>query len=420
MAKATINNKIDKISRTPPSKIVYSPLKLYAKQILNRFNVSFNYLDHIPEKGPCFILFNHAARIDYIYVAWAALPRRLNFVSAYHEFYHANNFRFLRLLHAIPKRNYVTDLQAIAKIKEAINNGCAVAIAPEGKNSNYGCSTPIHTNTGGFLKNFHVPVYVAKINGSYLSCPKASNINRYGKIEVTLKKIDLEKIDNKDLDNYINEELRYDDYSWQEEQKIKWQHKDSMANNLERILYKCPKCGQEFKMVSHDNTIECKNCHYQVNTDEYYHFKDPLNNFKSPSEWVRFERKAIINEIKNNSKYSFNVHVKLGTLDPYKFTKKGKMSNICGEGIVTVDHQGLHFQGKKNNKPFVFNLDYHNVFTLGVTQCLNSNMIYVNNEFYELFPEYHCVLKLKMLVEEMQRLHTNIWPNFKWEDNLYH
>lgn len=419
MAKASIVEKINKMHIKKPPMLFYYLLCIYARLKLRHLRASIVRYDHIPKKGPCFILFNHGSRIDFLYVAIAAFPRRLNFVGAYHEYFRNINHIFMHYTHAIPKKNSISDLQAIGKIKEAINNGCAVAIAPEGKNSNYGRNTPILSNTGRFLKMFNVPIYVAKINGAYLSCPKASSIERRGKVEITLKKISLNDVKDSELDNFINQELRFDDYEWQATKKIKWKHKDPMANHLERILYQCPKCGQEYKMATHDNIIECQNCHYHATTDEYYSFNDPLKQLKSPSEWVRLERKNIIKAIRENNQYSFSVKVKIGMLNPYKYTKHNKMSYLCGEGTLTIDHQGFHFIGKKNGLPHVFNVNYFNIFTVGVTQRLESIMAYVNNEFYQMFPEYNCALKIKMLVEEMQRLHSNIWPNFTWESDLY-
>ncbi len=98
----------------------------------------------------------------------------------------------------------------------------------------------------------------------------------------------------------------------------------------------------------------------------------------------------------------------------YKLLKNNATSIICGEGKLIVDHQGYHFRGTKDNKPFNFDLNYKEVHTLViVTDCTFSN-IYYNGEYYDLFPKRPSVGKLLLVVEEMHRLHENSWKQLPW------
>ncbi|MCQ2791984.1 MAG: 1-acyl-sn-glycerol-3-phosphate acyltransferase [Bacilli bacterium] len=417
--KRTLTERIENRRVKQPSFLAQLILKTYAKIMKKKLHINLNIIDQIPKKGPCFILFNHMSRLDFVFVTLAAKSRRINFVAAYHEHYRKKYYLAFKMAHTIPKHNYSTDLKAISNIREAINKGYAVAIAPEARNSNYGCTSPIVKGTGKFVAQFNVPIYLVKITGSYLTFPKVCSDIRRGKIDVTVKRLPLETVKADNLDNYLNEEFRTNEFEWQNKEHTKWSHKMGMATDFDFILYQCPKCHQEFTLKGKDDTITCSHCGYQAKIDEYYTLTDPLNKFTDISKWVRWEKGNIIKDIRKNKNYLFQVPVTLETLDKYH-TYKTSMGKVCGSGTFTINHFGIRYDGDKGGLPFQLNLSYKDIWTIGITQNIRSIFFYYNNEYYHLVPNYHCALKIKMIIEEMQRLHENIWPNFPWEEDLYH
>ena len=45
--------------------------------------------------------------------------------------------------------------------------------------------------------------------------------------------------------------------------------------------------------------------------------------------------------------------------------------------------------------------------------------IYVNGEYFDIFPKRKTTWKFVLLIEEMHRYHVNFYKNFKWNDYMY-
>ncbi|MBQ6874799.1 MAG: hypothetical protein IJN46_01015, partial [Lachnospiraceae bacterium] len=61
------------------------------------------------ENGPFIMISNHASRMDYIYTGIPVLPKRMNYVAGYNEFFRGHLALVFGLLKVIPKRNFVPD-----------------------------------------------------------------------------------------------------------------------------------------------------------------------------------------------------------------------------------------------------------------------------------------------------------------------
>lgn len=188
---------------------------------------------------------------------------------------------------------------------------------------------------------------------------------------------------------------------------------------LEDILYRCPKCGQEFTLKGEGDTFKCT-CGNGATVDDYYDFHPFEGSLipKTPSEWVRWERINVIKEIRSDENYSYSEHVKLGRLPNDHYLKDYKTSEIVGEGMFTVDHSGVHYVDDKKAE-LNFDLDYKKIYTV-ITELDSSYFnFYVNGAYTDIFPEKQSMMKFNLLIEEMHRLHVNFYKNFKWNDYMY-
>ena len=184
----------------------------------------------------------------------------------------------------------------------------------------------------------------------------------------------------------------------------------------------CPYCGEELNMEVGNKSIKCRKCGKGAAINDMYEFV-PFENDpdfpKFPSYWATKERMDIIREIRADNNYSFSEKVQLGYIPEHKLITKMRTSVICGEGIMTIDHKGVHFKGTKLGEDFNFDMSYKDLFTLTIMTDCTRFAIYVNTEFYEFYPERHSVGKMLMITEEMHRLHVNSWKNFPWNDYMY-
>ena len=391
-----------------------------------KYHPHFHVKDKLPKKGPAFIIWNHQSRRDHTFICSMAWPRRISMVAEYQEFFTSHLHWPFKMIYILPKKVFTTDMAGVRAIRDIIKQGGVVSFSPEGTSSIFGDNQPIVPGTGRFLQAFGVPVYTAHLKGSYLTNNKISSLDRIGEVyadmELLFSPEDLKKLSGDEIENIINNDFHHDDYKWNKEHHIKYDSKGHICDNLADICYKCPKCGTEFEMESSGDYIKCKHCGNEATMDDYYDFHKKDDSCvipDTPSDWAHLERQAIIDEIRKDPNYSFSFKCKLGYLPNDHYVPKGNTSEICGEGIYTIDHKGVHFKGTKLGQEFNFDLDYHTVWTYPMTVDLSIFSLFVNEEYYDFYPEYRCVGKVIMLTEEMHRLHVNKWKNFSWFDYMY-
>ena len=95
------------------------------------------------------------------------------------------------------------------------------------------------------------------------------------------------------------------------------------------------------------------------------------------------------------------------------------MSIPCGRGVLKLDHDGIHFNGVKHDEPWHFDISYNVLFTPIVENDLSQFALPVNEQIYDFIPKRHLVAKIILVIEEMHRLHFNVWKNFPWNDYMY-
>ncbi len=425
--KETLQTKLSKRKYRSPSPVVtYAYNAIASAVLLPKYNPHITVEDPLPKKGPFVIVWNHLSRLDHLYTMKAAFPRSYNMVAGYSEFFRSHLHAVFLLNRIIPKKVYGADIPGVRAISSVLRQGGGVALSPEGMSSIYGINQPVIPGTGRFLQFCGAPVYFLEMRGEYLTSTKHFLEERKGRTEARLRLLytveDLKAAPPADIDAKLNETFRHDEFEWTRENHIKWKMHGRSCEHLDEICYRCPRCGADLATEASDDRIVCRECGNGARMNDYYEF-EPFDEKcvlpVSPSKWVEEERAAVIDEIRADTDYSFTERVKLGYLPPYKYVKKKRTSEICGEGDFTIDHKGLHYRGTKLGADWSFDLDYKTVFSLVIMTSTARFALYVDGEFYEFYPERRSVGKMLLLTEEMHRLHVNFWRNFPWLDRLY-
>lgn len=424
--KETLQEKLARRKYKKPNKLIYSLLSnVVIKGFLHKkYNPHYKIIDDINKcEGPCFLIYNHQSRIDYVWINQATYPRPLNFLVGYNEFFRSHLQFIFKLMNTIPKKNFNSDVAAIRGMNSIIKKGGVVCFSPEGMSSITGHSQPVACGTGKLLKHYKIPVYVLKMKGAFLTNTKVCLDERKGRIDVELSKLftpeQLEKMTPQEIEDQCNLALWHDDYEWNKKERIKYETHGRICTDLHDLCYRCPKCGSEFNMIGEKDYIKCNVCGNGAHMNDYYDFlpfdktcKIPM----SPSKWVDEERKIVYQEIKNNPNYEFVEKVKIGTLPEYKFLKNYATSELCGEGVIRINHEGFFYKGTRYGEPFEFKIPYNLLPTLGMVTDVSFFALYYDGKYYDIFPERRSVGKILLLVEEMHRLHVNAWKNFPWAD----
>lgn len=366
-------------------KLLYYPLVTFVKIfIFKRYKVKVKKLNFKKIKGPFVVLFNHPSPLDAAYAyAELGIKNRPSTLIASYYYTNIKIAKFFYHMGGISKHLYAPDLGAAKKALRAAKQGWPIGLAPEGRLSAYGSLETITEATPKFLKKLNLPLVFVNIKGAYLTKPKWASNFRRGKIDVTYElmyeNFDLNQLSDEELLNTVIEKLSYDDFAWQEENKVYYKGK-KFANGLENILYHCPVCNSEFTLEMNDHDITCTKCHIKINLDNYYQFNS--DNPKVPKnirDWYLLQKDLASKAIKDP-------HFKMESKTVFKLPDpKGKGFKTVGEGKVILDKTGLKYVGTNDNQPFEKFFELHSVpvilFGAGVDiEFYRDNTIY----FFEL------------------------------------
>ncbi len=380
-------------------------------------------LDSYKDK-PVIVVANHASRFDYAFVNFAMKRRAINFVAAENEFHRAK-FKFIfKIGHVIPKRNFVPDAKTIrgmAQILRKQPDGC-VAIFPCGMSTTSGAQQPSVQGTGKMLKHFGVHVLAVRIHGGYLVCPKYDVKERFGKVEIELDELftpkDLQNLTAEEIQLKVDEALFTDDYEWNATRQNSYNRKDGKyAENMEQIIYKCPKCGTEMQMKGVGKEIKCLHCGNGATLDSRYNLvpfvgsKIPVN----PREWFDWQRREM-RKMVSDPDFEMEEHVKFGLMPRYGYLKHNKVSNVVGEGVLHLDKEGMSYTGTREGEAWTVFIPRDSLSTICLPVDGSFFYTYASGEFLCFTPDSPSCVRWSLAIEEIYRLNSAKWNNYPWFD----
>ena len=413
----TIDEKVRRTNvKTPPGWLYWILMKVTA--LLNRLsNTHFTYRARPSEEpGPIVMIANHASRVDYQFTAPPCWPKKLNYVVGYNEFFRFPTSLLLPLMQVIPKKNFTPDAHALRQILRVRDMGGNICFMPEGMSSITGMAQPVIPGGAKLLKKLGVPVYYSKISGAYLTYTKHCLDQRKGRIDVVVDRMfspeQLKSLSVKEIEDTMNRLLAHDDYMWNREARVRFDGKGQMAKKLDTLLYLCPKCGALYEMDCEDNTMSCRRCGNSVELDETYQLH-PVGESVCPelvTDWTILERQHAAEEVRRED-FRHSGHVRVGVLPEHKPLKGDATSLIRGEGTLTLDRDGLHFEGVLEEKPFAFTIASAQLPTYGMCTDISRFYTFVDGRFLEFYPDAGDVLLWDHLTEELHRARGGKWQN---------
>lgn len=419
MSKKTVAEKIHARKITPPN-FIYNILGWVWKTfIAKKYNVHCTDkvgISHID--GPYIFISNHASRLDYIFTGIPVLPKRMNYVAGYNEFHRSHLSLVFNLLHVIPKKNFVPDIYTIKEILRVLKAGGRICIFPEGMSSISGANQPVAVGTGKLIKKAGLPVYYSVIRGGYLTSPKYNLRDRCGRVEVEVDQLftpdDIAGLTPAEIESIINKAIYHDDYAWNKEQQNHYDIGDNGAEDLETLLFWCPKCGRQHVMATEGNRIYCKECGNGATLTDTYElvpFDDACVIPETQTAWFNMERELIKAEVADEN-FVLTESVELGMLPDYKFLSGEATSEIVGEGTLTLDRSGLTYDGTRGGEPWQFHIDSKQLPTYGMCTDVSRFYTFVDGQFVEFYPEHNVVEKFFLATEEIHRLNGGQWQDF--------
>ena len=327
-------------------------------------------------------LANHSSQNDSYHCYKALFPDRpAQVVNRYYTRFGITRW-FLKRLGFIPKSLYNPDLEAVKAMMKYAKEDTSILMFPEARLSLDATSNPITNGTSQLAKKLKMPIVLIDISGNYYASSKVRKAKRRNPVEFRVKEIiEADKVNElsvEELDKIIKDNLRHDDASYT--QRFIYKDKNK-AENLEHVLYHCPKCGKDYTMKSDGNTISCE-CGFKLELDEHYYFKENEFGLKTIHDYYSLikahEKEYILNTTSN---LLIEQEVKV-----VKISFKGKKYDAKGWGVTKVTKHGFEFSGEVDGEEvsFSYSLDYLQALPFSVNKEYEC---YYNNELYYFYPE---------------------------------
>lgn len=346
-----------------------------------RFKRNVEKIEH-----PSIVLCNHGAFIDFAYTGTMLKKEKPHFIVARLYFYHKKLAWLLRAVGTFPKSMFAMDTESAMNCVRVIKGGRVLAMMPEARLSTVGKFEDIQESTYAFLKKMGVHVYTIKLNGDYLAKPKwATGIRRGSLVEAELSLLftpeQLTSLSTEEIGQKTEQALYYDEFKWlQTHPEIHYRSK-KMAEGLENILTRCPKCGAHYSMKTEKNRIFCEKCDLSAEIDDRYAFKNgtPFENF---ALWYDWQTERIAAEIAEDENYALRADVEL-----YHASKTGKkMLDLAGAGECSLTRAGLSYIGTENGESVEKHFAIENIYRL-LFGAGEDFEIYQGKEIYYFVPK---------------------------------
>lgn len=390
-----------------PSKALKLLIKVISEGDLKKVNFKEEKvgMEKLEPGTPCLILMNHSCFLDLEIVSHLMYPNPYNIVMTTDGF--VGKDALMRMIGCIPTQKFVTDMVLVKDMKYALEKlKSSVLLFPEASYSFDGTATPLPESLGKCIKLLGVPVVMIKTEGAYARDP-LYNMLQTRKVDVSAKMTYLfapEKIATmtaQEINEILTEQFSFDNFKWQQDNKVRIDE-GFRADGLNRVLYKCPHCGSEGKMIGKGTFLECRECKDKYELDEYGYLK-PLTGerlFRHIPDWYRWERECVRDEIEKGL-YKLNIPVKIGMM------VDRKAIYMVGDGNLIHDNSGFTLSGcngklsyhQKPGASYSLYSDYY-WYEIGDVICIGDN-----RTSYYCFPniEGDVVAKTRLAAEELYK-----------------
>ena len=221
-------------------------------------------------------------------------------------------------------------------------------------------------------------------------------------MEYLLSSQDIAEKSVSELNTILKEKFSFDNFLWQQENKIRIDE-TFRADCLNRVLYKCPHCGTEGKMLGKGTELSCGSCgkKYELTELGYMKALEGETEYSHIPDWYRWERECVRKELEAGT-YLLDVSVDICMMVNTKCVYK------VGSGRLRHDAEGFHLTGcdgkldyyQKPSASYSLYSDYF-WYELGDMICIGNMEV-----LYYCFPTEggDVVAKTRLAAEELYKM----------------
>ena len=385
-------------------------LILRIASVLDLIAVGFQYrkigMDKIGKREPCLVLMNHSSFIDLKIAATLLFPRPFNIVCTSDGFVGKN--WLMRLIGCIPTKKFVSDPKLVRDMMYVVKElKSSVLMYPEASYSFDGTATPLPESIGRCIKMLGVSVVMIRTYGAFSRDPLYNGLRRRkvkvsADMECVLSPREIAEKSPQEINEIINRCFDFDNFRWQQENEIRIPE-NFRAEGLNRVLYKCPHCMAEGKMLSKDTILTCQNCGKQYELTEYGYVKalEGDTEFEHIPDWYRWQRSCVRQEIEK-AQYMLDTPVDICMMVNMKCIYRVGVGNLkhTAEGFHLTGCDGKLDYRQKPSSSYSLYSDYY-WYEIGDVICIGDSKV-----LYYCFPKVKgdIVAKTRLATEEMYKL----------------
>lgn len=292
---------------------------------------------------PCLVLMNHSSFIDLEIAEKLWYPKPLQIVCTSDGF--VGKEGLMRAIGCIPTQKFVTDLNLLKDMKYAINTlKSSVLMYPEASYSFDGTATMLPESIGKCVKMLQAPLVMISTKGAFSRDPlynmlQVRDVAVSAKMECLLTPEQISAMSAKEINELLAREFSFDHFKWQQDEMVEIAE-EFRADGLNRVLYKCPHCMEEGKMLGSKTKLSCQNCQATYELDEFGKLvaENVESKFDHVPDWYKWERECVKNELLNDT-YSLEVEVDI------KMMVDRKAIYNVGSGILKHSKDGFLLTG---------------------------------------------------------------------------
>lgn len=333
--------------------------------IATRFRCRRVGMEKLGRREPALFLMNHSSFIDLEIASSILYPRPFNIVATLDAF--VGKSWLMRQLGCISTRKFVFDLTLVKDISYCIKDlKSSVLMYPEAGYTFDGTATTLPSSLAKFVKMLGAPLVMIETFGAFHRKPLYNNLQaRKVKVSAEMRYLlsakQIKEMPVEEIEKILTEEFSFDNFRWQQENKIKIDE-PTRADGLERLLYKCPHCLAEGKMLGKGTELVCTACQKKWTLTEYGSMQAQDGNTEFPHipDWYKWERACVKEEIEDKS-YSFSIPVDIFMIVNEKGVFKvgsGQLSHDL-DGIRLVGCDGQLDYSQKSISMYTLNSDYY-------------------------------------------------------------
>lgn len=254
---------------------------------------------------------------------------------------------------------FTSDLESVKNCLSVIKDNGVLVICPEARLSTAGKFEDIQPSTMNFLRKMNVAIYTIKFGGDYLAMPKWARkngkrfIRKRALIEAELNQLykagESMTVSEEEFAKSVIDAIDYNDFDWLA-QRPEIHYKDkNLSVGLENILYRCPKCNNEFSLESKGNSLVCSECGFAAEMDDRYSYDVEKVGFANLQEWYDWQMSILGEQINADADFELRDDVVL----MHSSTNGKTQLREAGVGTCVLNKQGLTYTGTDSGEEIV-------------------------------------------------------------------